>query len=73
MTDLLTRLFRWFGYLEKHHEVLAVTAWRPGCGPYGLEWPTMRIDGHRGAYRKVISPVWERGRILKTLRGGYRV
>jgi len=72
LPDLLTRLFRWFGYITHRDEVLAITSWRPWRGPYGWEWPGLRVDIWHGTSRKVITPVWERGRILNTLRGAYR-
>lgn len=54
------RLRRWF--LDDADTLVAIVSWRPSVGPYGIEWPTMRID-ERGYRRRTISPVWNWARI----------
>lgn len=43
--------------LEPNEKLVAVISWRPWIGPYGLEWPVMRVDCAHGVRRTAV-PVW---------------
>lgn len=57
----MKRFLAWL-MLEPGERVVAVTSWWPWWGPYGLEWPAMRVDDRYGT-RRFCVPVWDWARI----------
>lgn len=50
----MKRLLTWL-VLEKSDKLVAILSLGPSLGPYGIEWPSMRIDSRIGQHMSVTS------------------
>lgn len=63
---MVLRFLAWL-MLEPGDRVVDVSSWVPWWGPYGIEWPAMRVDDRYGVRRRCV-PVWDWVRVRNLFR-----